>query len=200
MSKKLAAIRTLVRQQLRDEFVAATAYDWTDDELNLIIDDVLGEVSDYSPYQTKETLTTTANSKDIDVSTITDLLRIDKLEYEVDKSPKSFRNFTLWGNTLTMNVDTAPASTVSVYLYCEKLHSLTEGASTLDAREERIAVLGTVAKAAINKAQEQINAVNVGGVNVPSQLQAWGQAKLALYRAELLKLRKPKMSQEYSTS
>lgn len=191
MSKYLAAIRAEVRQMLRDEFVSGKDYEWKDDEIDMHIGHCLREISKVSPYETKETLTTTADSRDLDLSSITDLLEVKKCEFRVGKDPQQFRNFSVWGDTLTMDTTIDPSAGESVYVYCHKLHSLTNSSSTLKVLHEMLLVDGVCAYAAMAKAREHINKVNVGGGGTARDLLTWGQNKLLLYRAELEGLKKP---------
>jgi len=195
--KTLSGIRGIIRQFLLDEFAVGTDLNWEDDELNLHINDCLAEISESCPYEVKETLTTTAASKEVDISSIEDLLSIDKVEYKVDQDPQEFRNFDLWGNTLTIDIETAPTGD-SVYLYCNKLHQLTESSSTLKPQLERMLILGVCGYAAIAKARSQIDKINIGGGRTPADMQAWGMTKLALYRAGLARLAKPQTQERYA--
>jgi hypothetical protein len=228
MSKTIDAVVTDVRLGLRDSVAIGVDNDFSDDELKSIVDDVLVEVSDASPYQVVETALTLANSKILDISEITDLLEIDRVEYPVGSSPREYHSFDLIDNetieldmgsgfsntgtssTLTGTVtftsgsatvtgsstlfsselaagnfikpsggtrwyriysiasntsltleetvkaaDTG-ADTVSLTqyrdyvarIYCNKLHLLTLSSSTLNPKEERVVILGSVAKAA----------------------------------------------------
>lgn len=183
--KTLSAIRTIIRQLLLDEFVSGEEYEWKEDELDIHIGDCLAEISECSPYQVKETLTTTAGSRELDISSIEDLLSIDEVEYRVGKTPKQMRNCTIFGDILTIETDLTPSADEDVYLYCHKLHQLTESSSTLKPQLERILVLGVTGKAAIAKARSLINRVNLGGARTPSEMQAWGVTQLSLYRAGL---------------
>jgi len=97
---------------------------WTAAEIGTVLDRCLIEIARYRPYMVKETLTTTADSRDLDISSITDLVGIEKLEYKVDKYPQQWHNWDLFGDTLTMRVATAPVADESVYLYCRKAHHL----------------------------------------------------------------------------
>lgn len=200
MVKMLSGIRAVARQMLADELVSSdTEYAWTDDELDLYIDDCLAEIAEYKPYQVKETLTTTADSRELDLSEIDDLVEVKKVEYPVDEQPRSFRNFSVWGNTLRMELDSAPGSGESVYIYCAKYHTLSDTVSTLNPTLERILVLGVSGRAAVAKARTQINAVNKGGASAAANMQNWGLAQLALYRGGLNSLIIPEMNEEYPT-
>jgi len=200
MAKMLSGVRAVVRQMLTDELVSSdTDYAWTDDELDLYINDCLAEIAEYKPYEVKETLTTTADSRELDLSVIDDLVEVKKVEYPVDEQPRQFRNFSVWGDILRMALDSAPGAGESVYLYCAKYHSLSDTVSTLNPTLERILVLGVSGRAAVAKARAQINAVNIGGAGVASNMQNWGLAQLALYRGGLNSLIIPEMSEEYPT-
>ena len=197
--KTLSAIRAITRQMLRDEFVSSDlALIWKDDELDLYIADCLAEISERVPYKVKETLTTTAGSRELDISTIEDLLAIEKLEYKTGSDPRDFRNYN-WIDSDTIEIDTTlnPGAAENVYLYCHKLHQLTESSSTLKPQLERILVLGVAGRAAIAKARSHINKVNIGGGRTPSDMHAWGVNQLALYRADLRRITKPKTYREY---
>jgi len=198
-TKTLSGIRALIRQFLKDEFQSGVPLDWKNDELDLYIQDILSEISERVPYRVKETLTTTASSRELDISSIEDLLSIDKLEYKTGQDPRDYRNFNeIDADTIEIDTTLTPSADENVYLYCHKLHQLTESSSTLSPQLERILVLGVTAQAAIAKAQSHINEVNIGGTRAPADMQAWGTGKLALYRADLKRLMKPKTYRTYS--
>lgn len=113
--------------------------------------------------------------------------------------------------TLEENVhsDDAGADTVNLtpyysdevcYIYCEKLHSLTETSSTLTAELERLLIMGVCAQALIALAGDKIGKVNVGSGATPTQFRDLGLVRLAEYKAELLRHAKPRGRREYSKS
>jgi len=198
--KTLSAVRAIVRQVLRDEFVSGTAYDWQDDEIDLHIGECLVEISERSPYEKKETLTTTASSKELDISSIADLLELDpkhSIEFRTGQDPPDYRNCEVFGNILRMDIDFLPSANENVYLYCHKVHQLTESSSTLSPQLESLLVLGVCAKVAISKARSHIGKVNVGGARTHADIHGWGTTNLALYRADLKRLAKPKIARRY---
>lgn len=204
MSKNLSAVRDTVRQFLKDEFQSGIALVWEDDELDLHIGDSLIEISEVSPRVVKETLKTTSGSRELDISSIEDLLDIPQtkgLEYPTGSYPRNYRNYN-WIDSDTIEIDTTltPGDSEDVYLYCEKLHQLTESSSTLSPQIERLLVLGVTAKAAISKARSHIGKVNVGGTRTPVDMQAWGINQLALYRAGLKGITTAKTYTEYPKS
>lgn len=196
-TKTLSAIRAIIRQKLRDEFQLGEEFEWEDDELDLLIGDCLAEVSECSPYQVKETLTTSVGSRELDISSITDLLYIDEVEYPVGKFPKKMRDCSIFGDTLTIETDLYPAASEDVYLYCHKLHQLTESSSTLKPQLERVLILGVVGQAAINKARTLIDKINIGGAKTPADMEAWGVGQIALYRVGLNEITVARMFVEH---
>lgn len=196
--RNLPALRGVIRQILDDEYVTGTTQEWDNDELDVHIGQVLIEVSEASPLGVKETVTTTASSKDVSISAIENLLWVSKVEYPVDQSPRAFKKFSVFGTTLTIDCDRLPAAGESVYLYCSKLHTLTNTSSSLSPILEKLIVDGTCAYAALSKARKLENAVNVGGANTPNQLKTWGMERLMLYRQGLSKVTVPQDYTEYS--
>lgn len=160
MGKMLSAIRTICRQMLRDEFESAEDYDFPNDEIDLHIEECKVEISQRQPYEVKETLTTAA-SKELDISSIEDLLEVDKAEFPVGSDPPDFRNVSVFGSILTIDIDTKPTAGKTIYLYCEKIHQLTEDSSTLSLLQEKLLIDGATAKTAlswINQVRVQVKA------------------------------------------
>lgn len=182
MARYLSDIRASVRDVLRDEFVEGVDLEWEDDELNRLIRLKLDEMEQKMPYEVKATeeddetdIVTTADSKEIDLSGIADIIRVFKVEYRTGKNPKQFRNFTQFADTLTMVINFLPSADEAVHLYLHKKHTLTDATSTLRDKHETVLIKGVTAEAAINKGREMINALNVGGVNVGPRMIAKGQ-------------------------
>lgn len=125
------------------------------------------------------------------------LIYVDTVEYKVDRTNKTFRNFDIWGDVLTIDTSINPTVDERVFLYCAKLHELTKSSSTLKARQEMLLVDGVCAYAAIAKAREHINKVNIGGGRTASEFLSWGHLKLAQYKLELKGIAKRKVFREY---
>lgn len=181
-AKTISAIRETVRQFLRDEFQAEEEMAFEDDEIDLHIANVLADVSIRSPYEVKETVVSDG-TVNISLSAITNLIgdKVIKVEYPTGESPRSFiYDFEIFGTTLTLTE--APVSGENVYLYCHKIHALTESSSTLSPDLEKVLIDGTVAKAAqawLNEMRSQI---------VPSSARwyhTWVLQQLAPYQSGL---------------
>lgn len=132
------------------------------------------------------TIVTTNDSKEIpDLNNIAGLIRVRRnrpVEYRTGQNPKRYRNADRFADILTMDINFLPSTGEAVHLYCLKEHTLTDNVSTLRPEHEYVLIQGVQARAAINKGREQINALNVGGVNVGPRMNAWGQEQLQLYK------------------
>jgi len=99
MAMTLSQMRDAVKRDLK-------TIDFTDSELEDIIEQVLVEVSDVAPYQTVEAVAVTDELKTLDISGITNLLGIDRVEYPVNGTPRNYRNFEYIDNE-TIELDMA---------------------------------------------------------------------------------------------
>jgi len=182
MAKTLSAIRGIVRQFLRDEYTGNT-YEFEPDELDLHISKCLEEISRRRPYEDRETVVSDG-TKEVDISSIEDLTgdKVEKAEYPVGNDPPDYRDVSIFGTTLRIKVDTTPTLGANIYLYCHKVHSLTESLSTLSPDLEGVLVEGVVAYAAqawLNKMRAQI---------VPASIrlyQGWADKHYAIYQNSL---------------
>lgn len=182
MAKRtLTQIINICLQMLRAEFKLSEARDWKKDELEVIANDCIDEISKSCPRIVKETLTTSAGSVKLDTSSITDLMGVKLVEYPVNQNPPVFRNFYRLGDELYMEIDLSPAAGESVNVYCKKPHTLTKSSSTLTRQLENTLIKGICGYAAMNKSQWHIKRINVGGSKVSAQMQNWGLAHLAFF-------------------
>ncbi len=169
-------MRTRVRQDLHDE--DATNYRWTDAELDRHIQHAVRELSLAISQEARATLTTTAGSRDLSVTSLTDMVSVEAVEYPVDKYPPVYVPFSLWGSTLTLLVEDVPDGGESVYVYYGKLHTLDATSSTIPSPLEDLVAIGAGGYAALEWSSFATNRINVGGVEVWRQYQSWGQERL----------------------
>ena len=181
----ITEMRTIVRRDLHDEDVAN--YRWTDDELNRHITHAVKELSEYIPCEQKATKATTSGSREIDISTITDRIIVEAVEYPVDKFPRNYQRFSLWGDTLTILGDEVPDGS-NAYIYYGKLHTLDASSSTLPVEYEDLVTTGACGYAAVEGAAYAINRVNIGGDVAPREFLTWGKERLSYFKAELKRL------------
>jgi len=179
----LSDMRTRIRRDLKDEDSAS--YRWSDNEIDRHIDHALRDISQVSPLQVKATLTTTAGSRDISISTLSNMVVIEAVEYPVGNYPSIYVPYSLWGSTLSLLIDKAPPGVENVNIYYGKLHTLDATTSTLQPPLEDLVAIGAEAYAAIEWASFATNRVNVGGGAVSENYLAWGRERLAAFHSGL---------------
>jgi len=175
----LAEMRARVRKDLHDE--DANNYRWTDGELDRHIGHAVRELSLSAPLEGKATLQTTAGSRELSLSSLTDLVQIETVEYSVGEYPPRYVRFSLWSDTLTLLVDGAPGGSEDVCIYYTKLHTLDANGSTIPAPLEDLVTVGAGAYAALEWASYATNRVNVGGGATWKNYLIWGQDRLAAF-------------------
>ncbi|TAK33756.1 MAG: hypothetical protein EPO21_11790 [Chloroflexota bacterium] len=180
----IADMIAAVRKDLHDE--DATAYRWTDAHLTRHIERAVADLSRVSALQVKSTVATAEGSRSIDISsTCTNRLRIEAVEYPVDKYPTVYAPFFEWADTLTLLVDELPSGD-DCYVYWTQAHSIGTTQSfptTLNA----LVALGAAGYAAVELASYGTERVNVDPAAV-ERYQKWGESRLTEFRAELKKI------------
>jgi len=181
----LTDMRARIRKDLHDE--DSQNYRWTDSDLNRHIDHAVRELSLSCPLESKATLSTTAGSRDLSLSSISDLVEIEAVEYPAGDYPPSYVRFNVWADTLTLLIDGLPGDGDDVYIYYGKLHTLNADSSTIPAKLEDLVALGAAAYAAIEWASFATNRVNLGGAETWRNYLTWGQDRLAAFMKGLSK-------------
>ncbi len=181
----LSDMRTIVRRDLHDE--DAGNYRWTNDALDRHIAHAVKAFSEALPLEQKATKATTSGSREIDISSLSDRVMVETAEYPVDKFPKRYQRFALWGDTLTLLSDEIPDGS-NCYVYYGKLHTLDASTSTIPEKFEDLIATGACGYAAVEWAAYAINQVNVGGTTTPEEFLAWGNDRLSHFRTGLKRL------------
>jgi hypothetical protein len=181
----LNTMRAIVRRELKDE--DAEDYRWSDDELERHIARAAKEFSEAVPRPAKAILPTTADSRVIDISPLTDRVMVEAVEYPLEQFPPSYQKFALWGHALTLFLDEAPDGS-NCCVYYGMLHTLNSEGSTIDSKYEELIATGAEGYAAVEWAGFAINRVNVGGSPTPKEFLAWGNEKLKQFNQELKRL------------
>jgi len=191
MATNRKVILAMVRQFLRDEFKSEELLDFKDEELNRHIDQCLVEVSQESPYEYRETVSGNG-TKELDISSIEGLIgdKVEKAEYPTGSDPPDYCNVSIFGKILRLEIDSAPTSGKNIYLYCEKVHQLTDSASTLSPEFEKVLIDGVVAKAAQSWCAEQMRKEII-----PASIKLhkdWADTQLIIYKNSLDSITKPR--------
>ncbi|MGB2853597.1 MAG: hypothetical protein WBC55_04010, partial [Dehalococcoidia bacterium] len=152
----LSEMRTIVRRDLHDE--DSENYRWSDDELDRHIAHAVKDFSDATPYEQKATIPTTEGSREIDISSLSDRIMVEAVEYPVGNFPKSYQRFAIWQDTLTLLGDEVPDGS-NCYIYYGNLHTLDAETSTIPSRFEDLIAIGAAGYALVEWAAFAINQV-----------------------------------------
>lgn len=179
----LDTMRARVRTDLRDP----SAERWDDDTLDRHIARALAEFSLAAPREATATLATSEGSRDLDLASLDGRIAVDGVEYPVGQYPPALVAFSIWGETLTLDVDSAPSEGEDVLVRYSAAHTLdAEGTTVPEALHDLVAT-GAAAYAAIEWASYATNRINVGGDDVWRRYLAWGQDRLATFSRALAK-------------
>lgn len=181
----LPTMRTMVRRDLKDDDAANQR--WSDDELDRHIGHAVLDVSQAIPEEKKSSgiVIPTPASREVDISSLTDRVAVDAVEYPTDEYPKRYRRFSVWADTLTLLIDETPTQGESVVVYYGKTHTLDASTSTIPAHLEDLVAVGAGAYAAMEWGAYAVNQANVGGEPTPRQYLDWAESRLDYYRKEL---------------
>ncbi len=185
----LAEIRARVRTDLHDE--DAADFRWASTEMDRHIFHALQEMSLATPVEDKATLTVTEGTRDIDLSSLAGLVLVDSVEYPAGQSPPAFTEFRVWGDTLTLLVERAPAQGEQAVIYYGKLHTIDYVSSTVPVHLEDILVTGASGYAAQSMSGFTINRLNAGGDSVWRDYMIWGRERLNVFHRALARHGRP---------
>ena len=109
----IADMRALVRRDLRDDDPADPR--WPDDELDAHIQHALRDLSRAAPLEAVSNVAAVAGSREVSLAPLRGLLDVEGVEFPVNLHPACFVPFSLWGGSLTLQVDASarPAATSS---------------------------------------------------------------------------------------
>ncbi len=180
----LADIRTRVRQDLHD--TDAANFRWNDGELDRHIQRALDETSRSIPVEKSATLNTSPGNRDLSLGSLLGLIEIEAVEYPVGEFPPSFVQFSLWSGTLSLLLESAPASVAPVTIYYTAQHTLDGSGTTLAGFQEDIVATGASAFAILESSAGALDRLNTGGNEVPAQFLAWARAREIAFRQLLI--------------
>ena len=181
MATTLVTIRARVREDLQDTDDAN--YRWSNDEVDGAIERVVREFSRAYPLQEEDEITTTEDDKELDISSLSSLLKIASVEYPMDQDPPYYQRVDLWNDKLYMQDEGDGTKKARVRWY--KSHTLDAESSTLPPEHEEIIVMGATGYLAMSASAYTIDKASIGGRYATVNFRIWGQGRLNLYRQKL---------------
>jgi len=157
------------------------AYAYDQDDIDEAIVWALQRYSEVKPRRRITSLTLEADGREVDISSITDYIQIDRVWWPYDSTdpaqPPNWRDFELWsGDLLYIDDLDEPVTDDVVRIWYTALHSINglAGASvtTFDDHAQNLIVVGAAGYAAQERVQEQPQRA------VPRKLRDWADARL----------------------
>ena len=186
----LATMRGRVREDLQDEDDAN--YRWTNDQVDGAIERVVREFSIVAPIQQQDDIATVASSRDIDISSLSGLIRVESVEFPIGQKPSYYQKFRIWQDTIQMD-DEGDGSDARVRWYKE--HTLAES-STIPTQFEEIIVLGATGYLATSASVYTVDKATIAGKWATINFLEWGQKRLEYYERKLKALKSRIISKE----
>ena len=179
----LATMRELVYTDLKDSGKDV----WTDDEVDRAISKALSELDKYRPQEVQTSIATTDGERDIDISSLTSRMAVEKVEFPIDEHPRIFTRFTVYGDTLTLEEEKVEGDGENCRIFWTKPNVLDGSTSTIPADLESLVALGASAYAVIAQGRYHSDRANTGGQNVDRDYAYWSRDRLKAFQEGLKK-------------
>ena len=185
-----------VRRQLPAKMRNAFAY--SQDDIDEAIRWALHRYSEISPDRVITSLELSSSGREIDISTITDRIDIERMWWDYDSSnpahPPNFRDFELWPDNIVCICDTnEPASGDVVRIWYTRLHTLngldSATVTSLPFDAETLIVIGASGFAT----QEHV--LESDAYRLPTKLALWAEARLREFERGLTAVSSRRASQ-----
>jgi len=176
----LTEMRARVREDLQDS--DSQNYRWTDDEVDGAIDRVVMEYSLHAPIEQQDDIATTDGDTELDISSLSGLLKIESVEFPVGHSPKYLQRIEYWSGKLYME-DEGDGDDARVRWL--KKHTLTAQSTTIPAEHQEIIVLGATGYLAMSASAYTVDRASIAGKWATINFLKWGQDRLKRYEQKL---------------
>ena len=179
-------MRNRLRIDLHDNDPAI--YIWTDDLHDSHLQRAMRELNAVQPQPDVATIQTGSDGRSVPLATLTDLVRVEAVEFPLGESPPSYVDYSLQGAALTLLTYEPLGANQSVKVHYGRLHTLNETDSTIQPHLEELVLAGAAGYASLDWCVHAINSINLGGPDTWRHFLVWGQEKLAHFRQSLAAL------------
>jgi hypothetical protein len=176
----LTEMRARVREDLQD--TDSQNYRWSDDEVDGAIDRVVMEYSLHAPIEQQDDIATTDGDTELNISSLTGLLKIESVEFPIGYKPKYFQRIEYWTGQLYME-DEGNGNDARVRWL--KKHTLTAESTTIPSEHEEIIVLGATGYLALSASAYTVDRASIAGRHAAINYKAWGKERLDRYDKKL---------------
>lgn len=177
--------------RLRQPWIERVGYAHDQNDLDEAIRWALGRYNEVNPEVTIDTVTLSADGREVDISGITDYTEIIRVWWPYTSTapefPPNWRDFQVWpGDLLYINADSEPQSADVVRVWYKKLRTISgldsATSTTLPDEHESILLAGAAGFAAQERVQDESTRW------VPRKLREWADARLREFERGLKKV------------
>ncbi len=176
----LTEMRARAREDLQD--TDSENYRWSDAEVDGAIDRVVTEYSLRAPIEQQDDIATTDGDTELDISSLSGLLKIESVEFPIGQTPKYLQRTEYWAGHLYME-DEGNGNDARVR-WLEK-HTLDAASTTIPAEHEEIIVLGATGYLAMSASAYTVDRASIAGRHATINFKAWGKERLDRYDRKL---------------
>jgi hypothetical protein len=176
----LIEMRARVREDLQD--IDSQNYRWSDDEVDGAIDRVVMEYSLHAPIEQQDDIATTDGDTELNISSLTGLLKIESVEFPIGYKPKYFQRIEYWAGQLYME-DEGNGNDARIRWL--KKHTLTAESTTIPSEHDEIIVLGATGYLAMSASAYTVDQASIAGRHAAINYKAWGRERLSRYDRKL---------------
>jgi len=176
----LTEMRARVREDLQD--TDAANYRWTDDEVDGAIERVVREFSLAYPLQQQDDIATTEGSRELDISSLTKLLKVYSVEFPIGEHPPYYQKFTQYMAALYLEEE---GDGDDARIRWGKQHTLDVASSTIPEHLEEIIVLGATGYLATSASVYTVDRATIAGRHATINFLKWGKERLDRYEKKL---------------
>jgi len=140
------------------------------------------EYSLHAPLEQQDDIATTDGDTELDISSLTGLLKVESVEFPIGYKPKYFQRTEYWAGQLYME-DEGNGNDARVRWL--KKHTLSAESTTIPAEHEEIIVLGATGYLAMSVSAYTVDRASIAGRYGTTSYRAWGKERLDRYDKKL---------------
>ncbi len=176
----LVEMRDRARNDLQDTEPAD--YRWTDPQIDGAIYRALREYSLAAPIQKQDDLPTVSGDREIDITTLSRLIKIESLEFPIGLLPPSYRHISYWAGRLAMQED-GDGNDARIRWW--QAHHLDAVSTTVPQEHREVIILGATGYLAMSASAYSVDRASIAGRHATINYRAWGRERLASYEWKL---------------
>ncbi|MFU8796502.1 MAG: hypothetical protein ACNA7X_04330 [Dehalococcoidia bacterium] len=151
---------------------------WDDTEIENMIQRVVGEYSLRAPIEHLTETATAAGDTEVDISALTELLRVVSVEFPIDLAPPFHQRFRFWAGRLFMPVQ---GDATDCRIQWLGRHEITAVSTTVPEEHQELLIMGATGYLAMSVSAHTVDRATISGEKATVNYRDWGKDRLARY-------------------